>query len=68
MATIADLDLSEIIVSLAKAVGDANDVLNGDANNEMAITRFEVTTSVTGIVSVTTPPGNSRSGTGSKRY
>jgi hypothetical protein len=52
MSVVADVDLSEIIVSLAQAVTDANVILNTDPQSTMAITRFEVNTTLIATLSV----------------
>ena len=51
MGIVADVDLSQIIVSIANAVSDANAVLNTDPQSTMAITRFEVNTTFTAVLS-----------------
>lgn len=52
MSTFANVDLSDIIVSLAQAVSDANALLNADPNSSVAITQFEVDTTLTGTISI----------------
>jgi hypothetical protein len=52
MATFANVDLSDIIVSMANAVSDANEVLNTDPLSAMAITSFEIDTTLTAVISV----------------
>lgn len=52
MGIVSDVALSEIIVSLANAVSAANTILNNDPQAKMAITRFEVNTNFTAVLSV----------------
>jgi len=52
MEIIQDTNLSDIIVSIANAVSEANSVLNSDPQSSMAITKFEVDTIFTAVLSV----------------
>jgi hypothetical protein len=54
MGVATDVNMSEIIVSIANAVSNANAILNTDPQSSMAITRFEVNTSFTAVLSVPT--------------
>ncbi len=59
MSIVAGIDLSEIIVSMANAVTDANSVLNSDPQSTMAITRFEVDTT---LIASLSPPAKTHPG------
>ena len=50
MATSFDVDLSDLIVSVARGVSEANAVLNKDPAVSMAISTFEVNATFTALI------------------